>query len=67
ILGAILVSIIENFLADYMGGWSLVIIGVAFIVIIWLLPNGLAFYLWRARSEVTKGIARHITRIRSRE
>jgi ABC-type branched-subunit amino acid transport system permease subunit len=67
ILGAILVSIIENFLADYMGGWSLVIIGVAFIVIIWLLPNGLAFYLWRARVGVIKGITRRIAKIKSRE
>jgi len=50
-----------------MGGWSLVIIGVAFIVIIWLLPNGLAFYLWRARVGVTKGITRRIARIKSRE
>lgn len=67
ILGAILVSIIENFLADYMGGWSFVIIGVAFIMIIWLLPSGLALYLWRARAEVIRGIARHMARIRGVE
>ncbi|MEM0439504.1 MAG: branched-chain amino acid ABC transporter permease [Sulfolobales archaeon] len=46
IIGAIVVTIIERFIADYAGGWSLVFVGVLFITIVLTMPHGIAYYIW---------------------
>ncbi len=45
VVGAIAVTLIERFVADYAGGWSLVFVGALFIAIVLAMPRGIAYYL----------------------
>ncbi len=53
ILGAVLVTIAERFVADYVGGWSLVFVGGLFISIIMVMPHGIIFYVKKPRAMIT--------------
>ncbi|MEM1610931.1 MAG: branched-chain amino acid ABC transporter permease [Sulfolobales archaeon] len=52
IIGAILVTIVERYLSDYLGGWNMVVTGILFIVIMMLLPMGITPYLQAAWNKI---------------
>lgn len=46
VVGTIAVTLIERFVTDYAGGWSLVFVGALFIAIVLAMPQGIAYYIF---------------------
>jgi len=62
IVGAVLVTLIENYLADYLGGWSQVFTGLLFITAMLFLPQGVAqhavYILKKSAASIQRAIER---------
>jgi len=62
IVGAVLVTLIENYLADYLGGWSQVFTGLLFITAMLFLPQGVAqhavYILKKSAASLQRAIER---------
>lgn len=52
IVGAILVTFIERYLAEYFGGWNMVFVGVMFIIVVFFLAKGVSYYLWVVQNRI---------------
>jgi len=52
IVGATLVTILEKYLSDFVGGWSVVATGIIFIAVVLYMPKGLSYYLWHALNKI---------------
>jgi len=58
IIGAILVTFIERYLAEYFGGWNVIFVGAMFIVIVFFLTKGVSYYLWSLQNKMLAKLPR---------
>lgn len=56
IVGAIVVTLLELLIADYLRGYSLILVGMAFIAIVIAAPHGLAPYVLKLKDNIVKKV-----------